>query len=232
MNFDLLDKNSLPSTDPMHLFDIFYCRAKEFVLSGPEHVTLSSVDPKTNRPTSRIVDLAHHDKNGFRFFTRLGTEKVRHFDQNPTASMVFWWPISPSAAGDFVDGLVVRIEGFVKRLDRKSAEHDFLNCPSDEHKITVLAIDVPGEPIGQDLDPRKVYEEKRNEVRAKGPDALKKCPEHQIGYTLIPDYIEFNQPGQFWATKRLRFRRKLNNPAGNPTDNEEYGTWVMQYLTS
>jgi hypothetical protein len=56
-----------------------------------------------------------------------------------------------------VNALAVRIEGFVKRMDKEASKRDFFeNFPSDEHRLTELANEKPGERIGDHLDPKEV----------------------------------------------------------------------------
>lgn len=221
MEFDLLDKDALPSKDPLHLFNILLSRIKDRCQSGANYCTLSTVDPDTNRPSSRMVALAECSERGFRFFTQTSTEKVRHLEKNPAAAMAFWWPYEPPRADGFIKGLAVRVEGMVRRLEDEAARKQYEQWPSDEHRVTLLAFEKQGQPIEGRLDPKKVYEDRRKAVKERGAEVLKQCPKYFIGYELVPDMIEFNQPDPLFATRRLRFRRKA------PED----GDWVMEYLT-
>src|SRR3982751_3719883 len=77
--------------DPFDQFSLWMEEALTSQIIDPNAMALSTVNGEC-RPSSRIVLLKGFDKTGFTFFTNYESRKARDLEQNPSASLQFFWP--------------------------------------------------------------------------------------------------------------------------------------------
>ena len=109
--FDI--KNS--DSDPFKQFSKWLNEAIRNKVFEATAMTLSTVN-KTNKVSSRIVLLKGIENNSFVFYTNFNSRKSKELKKNKNVAAVFWWPQI---------GKQVRIEGYVKLVDKKKADYYF-----------------------------------------------------------------------------------------------------------
>ena len=77
-------------------------------------MTLSTVNKR--KVSSRIVLLKGIENNSFVFYTNFNSRKSKELKNNKNVAAVFWWPQL---------GKQVRIEGYVKLVNKKRSDHYF-----------------------------------------------------------------------------------------------------------
>src|SRR3990172_11360545 len=77
--------------DPIRQFQDWKNDAVAENLILPEAMTLAT-STREGRPSARMLLLKQVDDQGFVFYTNYRSEKARALDENPFASMVFYWP--------------------------------------------------------------------------------------------------------------------------------------------
>lgn len=86
----------------------------------PQSMCVSTVNPKTLRPSVRFVLLKDFSENGFVFFTNYESRKGLELGLNPQAAGVFYWPLQNRS---------VRFEGQVQRVPKEMSEEYFDSRP-------------------------------------------------------------------------------------------------------
>ncbi len=129
-------------------------------------------------PSARIVLLKGYDMRGFTFFTNYQSHKGRELEQNPRASLVFFWKELERQ---------IRIEGMVEKLPAAESEAYFQSRP-------------PGSRIGAWASPQSTVIADRAVIENNVAAFEKKFntgdvprPEHWGGYLVKPVNIEFWQ---------------------------------------
>ncbi len=129
-------------------------------------------------PSARIVLLKGYDMRGFTFFTNYQSHKGRELEQNPRASLVFFWKELERQ---------IRIEGMVEKLPVAESEAYFQSRP-------------PGSRIGAWASPQSTVIADRTVIENNVTAFEKKFstgdvprPEHWGGYLVKPVNIEFWQ---------------------------------------
>lgn len=168
----LTDKE-LPDS-PMQLFDSWYCEAVTASRHEANAMVLSTV--AGSRPSSRVVLLKEYDEKGFVFFTNYESRKGKEINENPNASVLFYWPELERQ---------VRIEGKVCRIPEGESEAYFNSRPA-ESRISAI------------ISPQsKVVASREQLLSAKSEFIQQQLPLnkplHWGGYRLEADSIEFWQ---------------------------------------
>ncbi len=76
--------------DPIDQFNLWLQQAIDAKLTDPTAMTVATVD-ETGQPFQRIVLLKNVDKDGFVFYTNLGSRKAQHIQHNSKVSLHFPW---------------------------------------------------------------------------------------------------------------------------------------------
>ena len=106
--------------DPIAQFASWLDEARAGGLDLPEAMTLATTDVD-GRPSARMVLLKGADEDGFRFFTNTESRKAGELAENPSAALVFHWPLEPRRQ--------VTVAGTVEPLPRDEAEAYFRTRP-------------------------------------------------------------------------------------------------------
>jgi len=91
--------------NPFEQFELWYNEELDNNTSLPNAVTLSTTGFNM-MPSSRVVFMKSLSTEGFTFFTNYNSKKGRQLEENPKASLLFFWPRLIRQ---------VRVEGFVER---------------------------------------------------------------------------------------------------------------------
>lgn len=106
--------------DPVAQFASWLDEARTGGLDLPEAMTLATAGAD-RRPSARMVLLKGADEDGFRFFTNTESRKAGELAENPSAALVFHWPLEPRRQ--------VTVAGTVELLPRNEAEAYFRTRP-------------------------------------------------------------------------------------------------------
>jgi len=188
--------------DPFRQFNLWYRRLPDTGIKYPDAVNLATVS-KEGIPSSRIVLLKGVDNDGFVFYTNSNSRKGKDINDNPVASLCFWWEVLERQ---------VRISGSVQKLPDSVADEYFATRPrgsqigawaSSQSKI------IRNRKKLDDiyLSYTQIYDGK-NIPR----------PEYWNGYKIIPFEMEFWQGRPNRMHDRLRYRY------------DEQRKWVIERL--
>src|SRR5262249_45042393 len=101
--------------DPMKQFRAWLEDALNAKLVQPLGMTLATAG-RNGKPSARMVLLRGLDEKGFVFFTNYESRKSRELDENPWASLVFYWAELDRQ---------VRIEGAIERVSKQESDAYF-----------------------------------------------------------------------------------------------------------
>jgi len=181
---DLRKEYTLARLEPDHLdpnpitqFRYWLNDAMKEGIPDPTAMILATAD-KQGRPSSRVVLLKEVDAEGFTFFTNYESKKGLQLQENPFASLLFFWPSMERQ---------VRIEGSVSRTSRKKSDDYFLSRPEGS-KIGAWA-----SPQSRRIPNREYLEHLENDYRTLFRSKPAERPEHWGGFTLSPVSLEFWQ---------------------------------------
>ncbi len=163
-------------------FDKWWSEAVQSEIVELNAMTLATAT-SNGLPSARIVLLKDYDENGFVFFTNYHSHKGMELDENPFASLVFFWKELERQ---------VRIDGTVEKIP--AAESDaYFNSRPPESRIGAWA-----SPQSQVINSRQVIEENLTELQKSFAGKVIDRPAHWGGYIVKPTLIEFWQgrPGR------------------------------------
>lgn len=169
-------KESDVNSDPLLQFQDWFKAALEAKVNEPNAMNLSTVKA-SGRPSSRIVLLKGVEDNGFVFYTNYTSDKGHQLQQQPYASLCFFWPELERQ---------VRIEGKVIKVAPAVSDQYFQSRP------LASRLGAWASPQSQIIPGRDSLELKLEEVKRQFSLDVPR-PEHWGGYKLIPDYLEFWQ---------------------------------------
>lgn len=187
-----LRRHDLPD-EPLSFFDKWLKQAIDAKLSDPTAMTVATVD-ENGQPYQRIVLLKHFDKDGFVFYTNLGSRKALHLGHNAKISLHFpWHPIERQ----------VHITGEAEKLSKMEVIKYFSSRPK-ESQIAAWASKQSSR-----LSARQALEGKFMELKQKFANGEVPVPTFWGGYRVKVSSIEFWQGGE----NRLhdRFLYSLDN---------------------
>ena len=190
------------SLDPFDQFHRWFTEALEADVAEPTAMTLSTAT-KDGKPSGRLVLLKGYEQRRFVFYTNYGGRKARELEENPLATLTFFWKEVERQ---------IRIEGSVTRASSEESDVYFASRPR-------------GSQIGAWAS--KQSEAVVNKTVAYGKVALVAArfhvgriprPEFWGGYVLTPDCYEF------WQGRPNRFHDRLRYQSMPD------GTWLRERL--
>jgi pyridoxamine 5'-phosphate oxidase len=178
---EALDENQV-DPNPIKQFQVWFDDAKAENLILPESMTLATAT-KEGRPSARLVLLKGVDDRGFVFYTNYRSAKARSLDENPYASLVFFWPQLERQ---------VRIEGTTSRVSAEESDAYFHTRPRDSQLGAIAS------PQSEVIEDRESLQRKFDELEDRYRGREVERPAHWGGYRLEPDRIEFwkGRPGR------------------------------------
>ena len=154
-------------------------------------------------PSVRIVLLKEVTKAGFAFYSNYNSDKGRHIQENPNASILFYWESLERQ---------VRVSGAVEKLTASESDDYFQSRPSGA-QIGAIA-----SPQSERIENRSELESRYRVIADKYEGVSVERPKDWGGYRLFPEIFEFWQG----RSDRLhdRFRYCLDGA----------GIWVIERL--
>lgn len=170
---DLKDLNR----DPFLQFKIWFEEAKNSGTLEPNSMTLATAS-KQGKPSSRTILLKEIDDRGFIFFTNYESRKAHELDENPFASLTFFWAE--------IEKQII-IEGTAEKLEEQKNENYFSIRPRGSQ------IGAWASHQDQVIDSKTILEQEYEAIKKKYEGKLIPKPPYWGGYRVIPTKFEFWQ---------------------------------------
>ena len=166
---------AIPVTHPFELFSDWFELAKANEPSDVDAASIATVGAD-GQPSIRIVLIREVSKDGFKFYTNLGSRKAREIENNPQMALCFHWK---SIAKQ------VRVEGRAQLVSDAVADRYFAGRPR-ESQIGAWASQQ-----SQTLASRAKLEADFREFETKFAGDAVPRPPFWSGYQLQPTRFEF-----------------------------------------
>lgn len=170
---DLKDLNP----NPLIQFNNWYQEILESDIEFPNALILSTANSK-GIPSSRVVLLKGYDEKGFCFYTDSRSYKGRDLDENPNASLCFWWPVYERQ---------LRVDGRVVLMSAESIDEYFNSRPRGSQ--IAASVSKQSKVVESREYLEKIYAD--FEANHEGKDIQR--PDFWKGYILEPESFEFWQ---------------------------------------
>jgi len=191
MNLKKARKNmiseSIMKENPFDQFKLWYNEELESKSNLPDAMTLSTAGADM-MPSSRIVFMRIVTKEGFIFFTNYRSKKGRQLEENPKASLLFFWPRLIRQ---------VRVEGLVERCSEQISDDYFNSRPLPNRAASLLS--KQSEPLydKEEFD--------NNIIRLSENEEMVIRPQHWGGFILKPQLFEFWQNREHRSHDRFAY---------------------------
>ncbi|SEG57331.1 pyridoxamine 5'-phosphate oxidase [Vibrio hangzhouensis] len=177
--------------DPIVQFNLWLEQAVAAKLTDPTAMTVATVD-QNGMPFQRIVLLKSVDKNGFVFYTNLGSRKAQHLEHNNKVSLHFpWHPLERQ----------VHITGVAEKLTPMENMKYFTSRPKESQLAAIASKQ------SSRISTRGVLEGKFLELKQKFAKGEIPVPSFWGGYRIRPETIEFWQGGEHRLHDRFLFSK-------------------------
>lgn len=180
--------------NPFNQFNLWMKEALDAKIIHANAMTLATVNKK-GVPSARTILLKELDDSGFVFYTNYESEKAQELNENPNASLVFYWKEFERQ---------VRITGIVEKISRKESETYFKSRPL-ESKLGAWA-----SKQSEEIPNRDYLVNKYNEVKEKFKGTEIPLPPFWGGYRLLPNIFEFWQGREMRLHDRIKYEKVEN----------------------
>lgn len=179
---------------PFNQFNLWMKEALDAKIIHANAMTLATVNKK-GVPSARTILLKELDDSGFVFYTNYESEKAQELNENPNASIVFYWKEFERQ---------VRITGIVEKISREESETYFNSRPL-ESKLGAWA-----SKQSEEIPNRDYLVNKYNEVKEKFKGTEIPLPPFWGGYRLLPNIFEFWQGREMRLHDRIKYEKVEN----------------------
>jgi len=162
---------------PVEQFRLWMADAREKKIIDATAMALGTAD-KSGQPHVRIVLLKRVDEEGFVWYTYQESDKGRQLQENPKASLLFYWCELERQ---------VRIEGSVKMVDAADSDEYFHSRPEGSRFSAASSVQ------SSVVENRAVLETNVADLHKQYPDGNVPRPAVWGGYCLVPERYEFWQ---------------------------------------
>ena len=182
------------AADPLEQFNLWLEQAIEAKLTDPTAMTVATVD-ENGQPFQRIVLLKNVDKDGFVFYTNLGSRKAHQLAHNSKISLHFpWHPLERQ----------VHITGTAEKLTAMENMKYFSSRPKESQLAAIASKQ------SSRISARGILEGKYLELKQKFAKGEIPVPSFWGGFRVRVDSIEFWQGGEHRLHDRFLFSRQDN----------------------
>jgi pyridoxamine 5'-phosphate oxidase len=190
------------SSHPIDLFQTWLNDAINAELPDPNAMTVATVDA-SGQPSQRIVLLKDISKDGFVFYTNLGSRKAKDLANNAKISLHFPWYFLERQ---------VRVNGVAKALSRTEVAKYFLSRPKDSQ------LGAWASQQSQPISTRELLVTQFSQMKEKFANGQVPLPDFWGGFRVEPQQIEFWQGGEHRLHDRFEYNKQDDN------------TWTTQRL--
>lgn len=188
--------------NPFKQFATWFKQAEAAVPILPNAMTLATAT-KDGVPSARVVLLKDFDEEGFVFYTNYQSQKGGELDENPIATLSFYWA-EPARQ--------VRITGTTTRTSRLESEAYFHTRPIDS-QLGAWASNQ-----SEVISSREVLERRMEALFKEYEGKHIPLPPYWGGFRVAPFVFEF------WQNRPSRLHDRLRYKLGSE------GRWVIERL--
>ena len=188
-----LDNDALTS-HPIDLFQQWLHDAINAELPDPNAMTVATVD-SSGQPSQRIVLLKDVSKDGFVFYTNLGSRKAQELADNAKISLHFPWYFLERQ---------VRVCGVAEPLSRVDVAKYFFSRPKDSQ------LGAWASKQSKPISTRQLLVTQFMQLKEKYAKGEVPLPDFWGGYLVKPHQIEFWQGGEHRLHDRFEYNMQEN----------------------
>lgn len=212
---EAFEETHLASLNPIHQFSAWFQEVAQCPgIAEPNAMCLATAT-RDGKPSARMVLLKGFGVDGFRFYTNRGSRKGIELDENPVASLLFYWETLNRQ---------VRIEGTVEELSNEESDAYFHSRPKSSQ-------------IGAAVSRQSHVIPNREFLRKKNADLEEEYREREVprppdwgGYIIRPSIMEFWQGQTNRLHDRIVFRRLVGEAGQGPWTHLGEDGWVYERL--
>lgn len=163
--------------NPLQQFSIWWNEALQAEIEEVNAVTLATASAD-GLPTARTVLLKGFDERGFIFYTNYNSQKAAQLEENPRATLLFFWKELERQ---------VRITGLVEKTSAEESDAYYHSRPEGSR------LGAWASPQSSTIESREWLEKKVAEMEKAFTSGNLNRPPHWGGYRVKPVIVEFWQ---------------------------------------
>lgn len=163
--------------NPLQQFSIWWNEALQAEIEEVNAVTLATASAD-GLPTARTVLLKGFDERGFVFYTNYNSQKAAQLEENPRATLLFFWKELERQ---------VRITGLVEKTSAEESDAYYHSRPEGSR------LGAWASPQSSTIESREWLEKKVAEMEKAFTSGNLNRPPHWGGYRVKPVIVEFWQ---------------------------------------